>query len=175
MDLPDNTPVTNRSVPACTVIPVLVYEDVSQAVDWLCDAFGFAERLRAGSHRAQLIVGDGAVILSERRTGQGLDSPDAASFQPPRPNEVSHSILVQVEDTDRHYEGVRAHGARILHPPTNYPYGERQYTAEDLGGHRWTFSQSIAAIDPSEWGATVFKNVSASSSSGGRRRTGDPR
>jgi len=154
---------------------MLVYEDVSQAVDWLCAAFGFTERLRAGSHRAQLEVFDGAVIPSERRTGQSFNSPDAAAGTKPRPNEVSHSILVQVEDTDRHYEGVRAHGARILHPPTNYPYGERQYTAEDLGGHRWTFSQSIAAIDPSEWGATVFKNESASSSTAGRRRTGDSR
>jgi hypothetical protein len=34
----------------------------------------------------------------------------------------------------------------------DYPYGERQYTAEDLGGHRWTFSQSIADVAPEEWG-----------------------
>lgn len=47
-----------------------------------------------------------------------------------------------------------AGGAHILHPPTDYPYGERQYVAEDPGGHRWTFSQSIADIDPVSWGAT---------------------
>jgi len=41
-----------------------------------------------------------------------------------------------------------------LAPPTDYPYGERQYSAEDLGGHRWTFSQSIADVDPASWGAT---------------------
>jgi hypothetical protein len=29
-----------------------------------------------------------------------------------------------------------------------------QYSAEDLGGHRWTFSQSIADVDPGSWGAT---------------------
>jgi hypothetical protein len=29
---------------------------------------------------------------------------------------------------------------------------ERQYTAEDLGGHRWTFAQSIADVAPEEWG-----------------------
>ncbi len=38
-----------------------------------------------------------------------------------------------------------------LNPPTDYPYGERQYTAEDLGGHRWTFSQSLADADPADW------------------------
>jgi hypothetical protein len=33
-------------------------------------------------------------------------------------------------------------------------YGERQYTCEDPGGHRWTFSQSIADLEPEEWGGT---------------------
>ena len=33
--------------------------------------------------------------------------------------------------------------------------GERGYTAEDLGGHRWTFSQSIADVAPESWGGTT--------------------
>jgi hypothetical protein len=31
-------------------------------------------------------------------------------------------------------------------------YGERQYSAEDFAGHRWTFTQTIADIDPKDWG-----------------------
>jgi uncharacterized glyoxalase superfamily protein PhnB len=38
--------VTNRSAPSSTVVPILVYKDVGHAIDWLCRAFGFAERLR---------------------------------------------------------------------------------------------------------------------------------
>ena len=38
---------TNRSAPSATVVPVLIYRDVARAVDWLCGAFGFTERLRA--------------------------------------------------------------------------------------------------------------------------------
>ena len=34
----------NRSIPPSTVIPVLVYPDVRQAVAWLSAAFDFAER-----------------------------------------------------------------------------------------------------------------------------------
>ena len=45
-------------------------------------------------------------------------------------------------------------GAQILDPPTDYPYGERQYTAVDLGGHTWTFSQSIVDVAPEDWGGT---------------------
>ena len=56
----------NRSVPAATVIPVLIYPDVREAVAWLTAAFGFVERLRIGeNHRSQLRVGDGAVIVAE--------------------------------------------------------------------------------------------------------------
>jgi uncharacterized glyoxalase superfamily protein PhnB len=46
-------------------------------------------------------------------------------------------------------------GAKILSEPTDWPYGERQYSAEDLGGHRWTFSESIADVDPADWGGTL--------------------
>jgi hypothetical protein len=38
----------NRSIPTSTVIPVLIYPDVREAVAWLSAAFGFAERVRIG-------------------------------------------------------------------------------------------------------------------------------
>jgi uncharacterized glyoxalase superfamily protein PhnB len=132
--------LVNRSMPQSTVIPVLVYEDVVEAVDWLCETFGFKERWRAGSHRAQLAVGDGAVALAEGR--------------PPRRGEIGDSVMVRVEDANRHHEHARQRGAQILQPPTDYPYGERQYTAEDHTGRRWTFSESIVDVAPEKWGGT---------------------
>jgi uncharacterized glyoxalase superfamily protein PhnB len=125
-------------MPPSTVIPVLGYVDVGEAVDWLCETFGFTERWRAGNHRAQLAVGEGAVVVTERGGGE-LGS-------------MNHSVMVRVDDVNTHHEHARERGARILHPPTDYPYGERQYTAEDLGGHHWSFSQSIADVAPEEWG-----------------------
>jgi uncharacterized glyoxalase superfamily protein PhnB len=121
----------NRSVPAATVIPVLIYPDVREAVDWLGRAFGFAERVRIGEdHRSQLSVGDGAVIVGDVR----------GERRPPRPGEVTHSVMVRMEDVAAHCERARAHGARIVMEPTDFEYGERQYTAEDPAGHQWTFS-----------------------------------
>lgn len=67
-----------------------------------------------------------------------------------------HSVLVGVDDVDTHRARAAAAGARILGPPTDYPYGERQYSAQDLGGHHWRFSQSIADVDPAEWGGTLL-------------------
>ena len=144
----------NRSMPSCTVIPVLMYDDVAEAAVWLCETFGFKERWRAGNHRVQLAVGDGAVVVTERRVSQGSDSPASAEPEPPRQGHGCHSVMVRIEDATSHYEHARNRGARILHPPTDYPYGERQYTAQDLGGHRWSFSQSIADVAPEEWGGT---------------------
>lgn len=79
------------------------------------------------------------------------------AFRSPRPGEVSASLLIRVEDVDAHHERARAHGARILQRPTSYPYGQRQYTAEDPSGHRWSFSQTIADVAPEDWGGTSHR------------------
>jgi hypothetical protein len=31
--------LANRSMPACSVIPELIYEDVGEAVQWLCATY----------------------------------------------------------------------------------------------------------------------------------------
>jgi len=135
--------LANRSIPRSTVIPELAYPNIREAVDWLCDAFGFTLRLRIADHRAQLNVGDAAVVLTER----GPAEPCHVSF--------AHSVMVRVDDVNAHCARAVQHGGRILREPTDYPFGERQYTVEDCGGHHWTFSQSIADVAPEEWGGTA--------------------
>jgi hypothetical protein len=45
--------IVNRSAPGASVVPVLVYDDVGKVIGWLCDVFGFTERLRvAGKDHA---------------------------------------------------------------------------------------------------------------------------
>jgi uncharacterized glyoxalase superfamily protein PhnB len=137
---------SNRSIPQATVIPVLTYPDVRQAVDWLSQAFGFTERLQIGEdHRSQLSIGDGAVIIGD----------NSGNRQPPRPGEVSHQVMVRVEDAKAHCEHARRHGAKILVEPTDHMYGERQYEARDLAGHHWIFTQTVKDVDPSEWGGLL--------------------
>lgn len=62
--------------------------------------------------------------------------------------------MVRVENADQHHERALRCGARILHPPTDYRYGEPQYEVEDLAGHRWTTSQTIADVAPDDRGGT---------------------
>lgn len=127
-------------MPPCTLIPELVYDDVGEAIDWLCDKLGFVERWRAGSHRAQLSFNGGTVAITEPRTSDVRPGP--------------RDIIVRVGDAHAHHEHARSHGATIIKAPRDFPYGERQYTLEDLAGHHWTFSESIADLVPEQWGGT---------------------
>jgi uncharacterized glyoxalase superfamily protein PhnB len=139
----------NRSIPSSVVIPVLIYPDVREAVAWLTTAFGFAERVRIGEdHRSQLSFGDGAVIVGDVRHDR----------RPPRRGEVTHSVVVRVADVDGHCDRARAHGAHILMEPTDFEYGERQYTVEDPAGHQWTFSETLADVAPESWGGTLIES-----------------
>ena len=70
--------LANRSIPASTVIPELAYANVADACDWLCRAFGFTLRLRIANHRAQLNVGDGAIVVTEQRGSGEPPASDAA-------------------------------------------------------------------------------------------------
>jgi uncharacterized glyoxalase superfamily protein PhnB len=135
--------LANKSIPQCTVIPELAYPDIGKAIDWLCAAFGFTLRLRIANHRAQLNVGDGAIVLIEARE---TDGPHLG---------IGHSVMVRVENIDRHYENAVQHGARVIRPPADHPYGERQYGVEDFTGRSWKFSQSIADVDPAAWGGVA--------------------
>jgi uncharacterized glyoxalase superfamily protein PhnB len=139
--------MSNRSIPAPIVIPVLMYPDVRAAVTWLTDAFGFVECVRIGEdHRSQLQIGtDGAVILADAR-GQ---------LQPPQAGTVTHVLKVRVEDVDGQFERARSHGARVVQEPTEYPYGERECSVEDLAGHRWQFTQTMRDVAPEEWGGVT--------------------
>ena len=106
--------LVNRSAPAATVTPVLVYDDVRAVVAWLA-AFGFEERVRIGDgHRAQLRVGsDGAV---------GVVAEADAIELPERPG-YAHR---QGAGTGRRCGlcPARDAGARVVEELTTWEYGE---------------------------------------------------
>jgi uncharacterized glyoxalase superfamily protein PhnB len=115
----------SRTTGSASVVPELVYPDVEQAVQWLCETFGFTELWRAGGHRARVAFGNGVVIVADTDVQYGRRAPDRTGAQ-------SHAIMVKVDDLDAHHDRTAEREGRILSPPTDYPYGERQYTVEDL-------------------------------------------
>jgi uncharacterized glyoxalase superfamily protein PhnB len=134
---------SNLSIPSSTVIPVLYYPDVHAAAAWLGAAFGFTERLRIFDHRIQMNVGDGAIVVAD---GPGSSPGDGA---------VSVSIMIRVENADEHCAMAARGGAIIVTPPATHPFGERQYTARDFAGHKWSFTQTVDNVDPAAWGGEM--------------------
>jgi uncharacterized glyoxalase superfamily protein PhnB len=133
----------NRSIPEATVIPVLTYPSVPDAVEWLGAAFGFVERVRIGEgHRAQLAMGDGAVSIAD--SGGNRRPPDASA--------ITHSVMIRVADAQSMCDAAAREGAKVVTAMTDFPYGERQCSVQDPWGHLWTFSQTIADVAPEEWG-----------------------
>lgn len=128
----------NRSVPPCAVIPVVYYPDPVAAAEWLGNAFGFTVRLRIGNHRIQMRAGEGCFTIAE-----GDVTPNGSAL-----------VQVRIEDARSHCERARQAGANILNEPQDFPFGERQYNAEDFHGHRWNFTETIADIEPESWGGT---------------------
>ena len=120
------------------LIPVLTYQDIPAAHDFLVKAFGFhgggVSSDEAGRPLHGEVSMDGATVWLHRVTAEHhLESP------------LTHDVanagrFVYVEDVDAHFERARAAGARIDAPPVDQPYGQREYGARDPEGHRWWFA-----------------------------------
>ena len=134
------------------VAPMLSYEDVGAASEWLCSAFGFEEtsRFENGGRvtHVNLAVGDGIVMLGwpgphYRSPASHRDSCDDARRWLANPFVVD-GVYVRVNDIDAHHARAAASGATMLSPvEDNGAVGQRQYRAEDLEGHRWMFAEPL--------------------------------
>lgn len=120
------------------IIPILVYDDIAAAHDFLVDTFGFTT---GGLHRgddgqvvhAEVSLGGEAIRLHRVVADQGLRS--AAEF-----GAATGMLNVFVEDVDAHHARTVAAGATVLYPPTDQTYGQREYTATDPEGRIWSFA-----------------------------------
>lgn len=130
----------NPKQTVATVIPCLCYRDAPAAIEWLCNAFGFAEQLvvpddNNGIAHAQLKFGKGMIMLSSARGGGHND----LMRQPDEAGGSTQAAYVIVEDADGHYNHAKEAGAEIVMEIADQHYGGRVYTCRDLEGHVWSF------------------------------------
>jgi uncharacterized glyoxalase superfamily protein PhnB len=122
------------------VVPALRYRDAAAAIEWLCLAFGFEERMvvpteDGGVAHAELVFGNAMIMLGDAESEYGdLVSPPAP---PARLN--TQGLYVIVADVDGHYARAKAAGAEIVLDIKTQDYGGRDYTCRDPEGHVWTF------------------------------------
>ena len=122
------------------IIPVVPYEDIKSAHDFLCDALQFTS---AGLHEVDGTVVHGEVQLEGRRiwlhaAASGLSTPKQAQAQ-------TGGVVVLVTDVDAHFAHAKSRGATILSEPTDQDYGQREYGVKDPEGHSWWIATPFAS------------------------------
>ena len=126
-------------------LTLLVYRDLEAAHRFLVDTFGFAP--------GELTRDDtGTVVHAEVHVGDGLiwmhrESPDHRLASPATSGTASHCMAIDVDDVDAHHERTKRAGAEIAYPPTDMPYGVREYGARDSEGALWSFMEPKETSD----------------------------
>jgi uncharacterized glyoxalase superfamily protein PhnB len=132
-------------------VPMISYQNVAEAADWLVRAFGFQQRGERFTDDEGRVTHveldlDGATVML------GWPGPDYRS--PASHAEtceevrrwldvpwVVDGVLVYVDDLDAHLEQARSEGATIIRPLEEESFG-RLYSAADPEGHRWMFMEA---------------------------------
>ncbi len=138
----------NRSVPTNILLPHVAYKDLPAAIAYLERTFGFVEHYRYGDpiSGAQLHIGDAWIMVHAAKPG--YKTPAELGFG-------TQGLTIFVEEVEQHFERARGAGATIAEEPHETVYGEFQYAALDLDGHRWLFSRHARDLSPDAWGATI--------------------
>ncbi len=127
---------------------MLTVADVRAAVAWYCEVFMFVEHVRIGDrHRSQIGLPDAPaaeLVVAEVRPGRRTPE-----------RERSHQVMLKVEDVGAVVETAVSRGARLVEPPHDWEYGERQATVDDPFGHQWILNQTLADIAPEQWGGST--------------------
>ena len=105
------------------LVPELPVADVVQAQQYYRDVLGFEIGwLHSGNTIGSVSRGKVAIFFRKRRE----------PFEP-----AIHWVFAQ--DIDATYEEFRSSGSKIVEPLETKPWGLRQFTVEDLNGHRFYF------------------------------------
>jgi PhnB protein len=123
-----------------TVTPYLVVRDVPRLIEFLRQAFGATERMRAARPdgsimHAEVVIGDSRVMMGE---------PTASS--PPMPG----CVHLYVVDTDALYHLALQAGATSLREPTDQFYGDRMAGVQDPVGNQWWIATHTEDVPPAE-------------------------
>jgi uncharacterized glyoxalase superfamily protein PhnB len=133
---PSETPTNQTDV----ITPYLVVRGAADAIDFYKKVFGATETMRMEDGKrighAELRIGKSAVMLADEYPEHAVVGPRALGGSPVR-------LQVETRDVDTVAARASANGSRILQPPTDQPYGERNTKIEDPFGHVWIFSAPI--------------------------------
>ena len=126
------------------IIPSLRYADAPAAIDFLCEAFGFARHAVYADpdnpriiHHAQLVDRGCMIMLASPNDNEWSRKAGMRSVAEAGGN--TQAPYITVDDVDGHAARARAAGAEIIVEPEDQDYGGRVYSARDSEGYVWSF------------------------------------
>ena len=141
MNMPENL------LPGSTVSVSMNYRKAPEAIEWLCNVFGFEKHaVYPGANNsiehAELTLGNGMVMLAS------LNDKSPFNRFMKQPDEIggagTMSVNLIVKDADAVYNRVKAAGAEVLFDIEDKHYGGRGFTCRDPEGHIW----NVGTYDP---------------------------
>ena len=137
--IPDNYP---------QVMPYLIVDGASEAIEFYKGVFGATERMRLDGPdgrvgHAELEIGDAVVMLADENPSMGIEGPRSIGGTPV-------TIHVYLEDADTAFERAVQAGAKPLRAVEDQFYGDRSGQFEDPYGHRWNVATHVKDISEDE-------------------------
>ena len=132
------------------VIPYLMVDGASAAIEFYTEAFDAEEVYRLGMPggqigHAEITINGASVYLA--------DAPDDMAGNAGNPNKLRGTSVVltlYVDDVDSTVEKAVAAGAELLREPTDQFYGDRMGVIEDPFGHQWSLHTHIRDVSPEQ-------------------------
>ena len=129
------------ATPLTDIIPVVPYEDIRSAHDFLVRVLGFTAGGVIEDGSGQVVHGE--VQMGGRRIW--LHAASGGLTTPALSGTATAGIVVHVPDVDAHFQRAKANGAEILREPTDEDYGQREYGVRDPEGHNWYVATPTSA------------------------------
>lgn len=137
------------------IIPYLMVDGASAAIDFYKAAFGAVERYRLEMPggvigHADLLINGAVVYLA--------DAPDEMAGDAANPAKLGGtSVLLHqyVDEVDGIVARAVAAGATVLREPADQFYGDRSAVVADPFGHQWSLHTHIRDVSPEEMAAAA--------------------
>jgi PhnB protein len=130
------------------LMPYLIIDGASEAIDFYKAVFGATERMRMGGPNgrvghAELQIGDAVVMLADANPDMGMQSPASIGGTPV-------TLHIYLEDADATFDRAVQAGAKPLRPMEDRFYGDRSGQFEDPYGHRWNVATHVEDVPVEE-------------------------
>ncbi len=130
------------------VIPYILYADAAAALEFLCKAYGFEERMRMPGPDGKIMHAEVGYQGNSVMLGTAMKDLGHAS---PRELPARHGMIVcYVDDVDAHYARAKAAGAKIMAEPEDQFFGDRTYRTAEPEGHEWAFHTHVRDVAPED-------------------------